>query len=321
MKKILAVIFVLLLSFGMTGCALLEFFNDGENLVDLGDGENPIRWNLVSNDNECRPVESAYFEFTKDSFKYYENGALKKEGSTRITFFGSENPNRPLHLNLNFGDDASGFSVYDYIDCYTEDTRENLHQFTIISEGYHIEPIRSGGVPVRDYHLSDMPYAFGTYVKEGSEQYEYKNGRVNYFECSKLNGKFLDENGNSFYFVNNSYSPQYQSSEYSQYTVYMRYENNTNNTFVEGTVKLSQYEDLETGKTHNLALIHVMHGDSEPGAEKGTYAEPDYQLMDFVFGSNNSIIFTDGDYFYENRECPFDPESFVGGAYYRVNAD
>ena len=321
MKKLLFVILIVFLSLGMTGCALSELFHDKDDLIDLGEGDNTVRWNLVSNDNECRPVESAYFEFTKDSFKYYENGALKKEGTTRTTFFGSKSPNTPLHLNLNFGDDASGFSVYDYIDCYTEDTKDDLHQFTIVSEGYHIDPARSGGVPVRDYHLSDMPYALGTYVKEGSQQYEYKNGRVNYLGCSKLNGKFLDENGNSFYFVNNSHSPNYQSAEYSEYTIYMRYESNTNNTFVEGTIKLSWFEDWDSGEPHNVALIHVMHGDSEPGTEKGTYAEPDYKLMDFVFGSDNSIIFTDGEYFYENRECTFDPEDFVGGAYYKVNAD
>ena len=66
-----------------------------------------------------------------------------------------------------------------YIECYTEDDRDALRQFTIMSEGYHIEPLRGGGVPIRDYHLSDMPYAFGTYVKESSEQYTYKNGKAN----------------------------------------------------------------------------------------------------------------------------------------------
>ena len=321
MKKTLFFMLIVFLALGMTGCALSDLLHDKDNVVDLGDGENAVRWNLVSNDNECRPVESAYFEFTEESFKYYENGVLKKEGTTRITYFGVENSNAPLHLNLNFGNDESGFSVYDYIDCYTEDAKDDLHQFTIISEGYHIDPVRSGGVPVRDYHLSDMPYAFGTYVKEGSRQYEYKNGRVNYLGCSKLNGKFLDENGNSFYFVNNSYSSSYQSSDYSKYTVYMRYENSTNNTFVEGTIKLSWFEDWDSGEPHNVALIHVIHGDSEPGVENGTYAEPDYQLADFTFNNNNSFTFTGADYFYENRECSFDPQNFVSGVYYKVNAD
>ena len=204
MKKILAVLLIMIMAFGLTGCALAELFGDKDNVVDLGDGKRAVKWNLVINDNDLIPVESAYFEFDQDSFKYYENGQLKKEGTHRITYFGVENAISPLHLNLNFGKDETGFSVYDYIDCYTEDGEDDLHQFTIISEGYHIQTERSGGVPVRDYHLSDMPYAMGTYLKEGATQYEYQNGKVNYLGSAKLDGKFCDEKGNSFYFVNNS---------------------------------------------------------------------------------------------------------------------
>lgn len=317
MRRILAILFVVLVAFGLTGCSLAELFQNEDDVVDLGNGEKAVKWNLVSNDNECRPVDSAYFEFDQDSFRYYENGELKKEGTHRNTYFGVENSNTPLHLNLNFGKDESGFSVYDYIDCYTEDAKENLHQFTIVSEGYHIEPIRSGGVPVRDYHLSDMPYALGTYVKEGSAQYEYENGKVNYLNCSKLSGRFCDKNGNSMYFLNNSYSANYQSTDYSKYTVYVRYENNTNHSFVEGTVKLSWFEDWDTGERRDVAVIHVMHGENEPGQEGGTYANPDYRLLDFAFGDDGSITFRSGEYFYENDECDYDPGNFIGGTYYK----
>ena len=319
MKKILSMMLVVLMAFGFTGCALTELFQDKNDVVDLGDGEKSVKWNLVLNDNEYRIVDSAYFEFDQTSFKYYENGDLKREGTHRITYFDLKNSNTPLHLNLNFGEDKTGFSIYDYIDCYTEDGKDDLHQFTIVSEGYHIQPIRAGGVPVRDYHLSDMPYAFGTYVKEGSEQYEYKNGKVNYLDCSKLSGKFCDDNGNSLYFVNNSYSANYQSSDYSKYTVYMRYENNINNSFIEGTIKLSWFEDWDTGERRNVAVIHVMHGENEPGQESGTYAEPDYQLLDFTFNDDNSISFSSGDYFYGNNECNYEPNNFIGGTYYKTS--
>ena len=321
MKKLSAILIVALMAFGLSGCALSELFHDKDNIVDLSDGDNAVRWNLVSNDNEYRPVDSAYFEFDKDSFKYYENGELKKEGTHRITFFGLENSNAPLHLNLNFGEDETGFSVYDYIDCYTEDRKDELHQFTIISEGYHIDPIRPGGVPVRDYHLSDMPYALGTYLKEGSEQYEYANGKVNYLDCAKLDGSFRDANGNSIYLLNNSYSASYLSSEYSKYTVYFRYENSSNNSFVEGTIKLGWYEDWDTGERRDTASIYVMHGDGEPAEESGTYASADYHLLDFKFGDDGSISFSHGEYFYDNRECDYDPESFIGGTYYKVDGD
>jgi hypothetical protein len=319
MKKILSMILLIIIAFGLTGCSLIELLHDKDNVVYLSDGDTSVKWNLVLNDNEYKTVESAYFEFDQSTFKYYENGNLKREGSHRITYFGVENSSSPLHLNLNFGKDETGFSIYDYIDCYTEDDKENLRQFTIVSEGYHINPINTGGIPVRDYHLSDMPYAFGTYVREGFEQYEYANGKVNYLGSSKLSGKFYDEYGNSIYLVNNSYSANYQSSNYSKYTVYMRYENNINHSFIEGTIKLSWFEDWDTGERRNVAVIHVLHGENEPGQEKGTYAEPDYQLLDFSFGTDNSITFSGGNYFYDNRECNYDPNNFIGGTYYKTS--
>ena len=169
---------------------------------------------------------------------------------------------------------------------------------------------------MRDYHLSDMPYAFGTYVKEGAEQYSYQNGKVNYLGSAKLDGTFYDANGNMLYFVNNSYSANYQSTDYSKYTVYMRYEN-TANAVIEGTIKLSCSDDSNLGKQCDVALIYVMHGDGEPAEEAGTYAEPDYQLLDFTFGDDGSITFSGGSYFYDNRECNYDPGNFIGGTYYK----
>lgn len=317
MKKIFFIlVFIIVFTLSLTGCALTEFFEDQENVVDLGDGNTFVKWNLVHNNNKYSNVESAYFEFNKDSFKYCENGELKKEGTHRITYYGLENTNEPLHLNLNFGQDSTGFSIFDYIDCYTEDSKENLHQFTIMTEGYHVEPLRQGGVPVRDYHLSDMPYAFGTYVKEGTQQYSYKNGKANYLNSSRLDGTFCDDTGNTFYFVNNSYS---SDSDSSSYTVYMRYENHVNDTFVEGTISLSYYEDFWTHEHHDVALIYVTHGEWEPAEESGVYAEADYELMDFVFDGDNSFTFLEAKYFSEKIECDYNPANFIGGKYYKVN--
>lgn len=316
MRKLFKLLLMIILIFFITGCDLLS---QDDNVVDLGNSETFVRWNLVINDNEYSLVETAYFEFNNEKFKYYENGELKKEGTHRITFFDINTRNNPLHLNLKFGKNEDGTEIYDYIDCYTEDSKDNLHQFTIVSEGYHIKPIRNGGVPIRDYHLSYMPYALGTYVKEGTEQYTYKNGKVNYLGCSKLNGTFIDEKGNKIYFVNNSYTAKYETSEYSQYTVYMRYENNENNTYIEGTIMLSYKENIDG--VCNLALIHVMHGVNEPAEEPGTYAFPDYELIDFNFIDDNCIEFVSGDYFYDNRECDFDPNNFVGGKYIKLSSE
>ena len=204
------------------------------------------------------------------------------------------------------------------VDCYTEDAKEDLHQFTIISEGYHVETVRDGGVPVRDYHLSEMPYAFGTYVKEESEPYTYQNGKANYLNCARLDGTFVDEAGNKFYFANNSYSSDPNSASY---TVYMRYESRENSTFVEGTIGLSYYEDFYTNERHDVALIYVMHGEWEPAEEKGTSAFADYQLMDFSFDGDDSFTFAFAEYFSDTKECDYDPTHFIPGTYRRISAN
>ena len=316
MKRFSAMLLIFSMIFALSGCALSEWIHDGDNLVDLGEGEAFTRWNLVDNNNAYSTVESAYFEFSEDAFRYYENGVLKKEGTQRITYSGVENTIAPLVLVLNFGKDDTGLSIYDYLECYTEDSKDSIHQFTVMSEGYHIKPLRSGGVPVRDYHLSDMPYAFGTYVKETTEQYSYENGKANYLNCAKLDGTFTDEVGNKFYFANNSYSSDPQSSSY---TVYMRYENHVNNTFVEGTIKLSNYDEFLTDKHHDVALVYVTHGENEPSEESGISVEADFELMDFVLGDDGSFSFANGLHFSETTECDFDPDNFIGGTYRRVN--
>lgn len=317
MKKILVVLLATLLlcttCFALCGCGLLEIFDDNGDVVDLGNGETPVKWNLVSNSNKLRPVYSAYFEIDSKTFKYYENDVLKKQGQHHITYSGPTNTISPLTIVLNFGED-DGFRIYDYLECYTEDGKTDLKQFTIMSEGYHVETVRVGGVPVRDYHLSNMPYAFGTYVKEGATPYTYQNGKANYLDCAKLDGTFVDEIGNSFYFANNAYCSDDQDVSYS---IYMRYENVTEGTFVEGIIKMSWYEDWDTGEVRNCALVYVTHGENEPAIESGTYAMADYSLENFVLG-NNSISLGFGKYFDEQSACTFNPTHFVGGTYNKI---
>ena len=318
MKKIISALLILSMLLCLSGCALADMFRGDENVVDLGNGEAAVKWHLVSNNNKYGTVESAYFEFTKDSFKYYENGALKKEGTHRINYAGIENTISPLTVILYFGNDESGLSTFDYLECFTEDTKEDLHQFTVMSEGYHIDPKRPGGVPVRDYHLSDMPYAFGTYVKESTEQYAYKNGKANYLSCSYLDGTFTDEKGNKFYFANNSFSSDPQSVSY---TVYMRYENALNKKVVEGTIKMSYYEEFDTGKRHNTALIYVTHGENEPAEESGVSVEADFELIDFDFGDSTFFSIAGGDHFTDTPESDYDPSNFIAGTYRKVSAE
>ena len=62
-----------------------------------------------------------------------------------------------------------------------------------------------------------------------------------------------------------------------------------------------------------------MHGTSEPSEQKGVVLDPDYRLVDFDFSSDTQFSFTKGEYFYDNKECSWDPAKFVPGTYTRLN--
>ena len=317
MNKLKRVLLFPILALSLSSCAFFEFKDNEKYNIDLGEEDNYVRWNLIENNNEYRPVTSAYFEFSKDKYRYYEDDTLKEEGTCMSRYFGV-NDTRPLHIGLFKDEDHRKDG---YLNCYTEDERENLHQFTIYQLGYEIKPLRMGGVPVRDYHLSEMPYAFGTYLKENTESYAYKSNRVNYLTSSALRGSFLDDKGNKFYFTSNSYAPMdSKDGDYFDYVIYMRYENNVNHTSIEGTISMSFYDDWELGR-RNVALLYVLHGQDEPAEEKGVSLPPDYHLLDFdIDTENHSFSFTEAKYFYENTECEYDPANFVPGTYTKVVA-
>ncbi len=312
MNKLTKTFLFPILVLSLSGCAFFEMENNRQYNVDLGDDDNYVKWNLVENNNKYRPVQSAYFEFAKDKFIYYEDGALKKEGKSSVKYFGLEDAISQMTIiinttNTNYDDGR----IY----CFTEDAKDDLHQFTMMSMGYEIKPLTTGGVPVRDYHLSEMPYAFGTYVKEGNEKYTYQHERL----LTKYNGSFVDENGNKFYLLTNLYAND-SGSTVTYGTTYFRYENNLNHTFIEGTLGPSGYDDWELGYYRTTALLYIMHGESEPAKEKGVYASPDYHLYDFTFDeTDTAITFTSAAYFDENnKECDYNPTNFVPGTYTKV---
>lgn len=316
MNKLIKTIILPILTLSLASCAFFEFKEYEKYDIELGEKDSYIKWNLVENNNEYRPVSSAFFEFSKDKYRYYEDGALKEEGTYMSRYFGVKE-DIPFHIGLFKDEDQRKDG---YLNCYTEDEKENLHQFTINQLGYEIKPLRMGGVPVRDYHLSEMPYAFGTYLKENTESYKYKSNMVNYLTSSELRGTFLDESGNKFYFTSNSYAPlDSKPGDYFNYFIYARYENNVNHTFIEGTIRLSYYDDWELGH-RNTALLYVLHGESEPAEEKGVSLPPDYRFLDFDIDSDkHSFSFTEASYFFENTECEYDPANFIPGTYVKVN--
>lgn len=314
MNKLISKLLLSVITLTLSSCAFLEIEENKKLVVDLGDGDNTVKWSLVENLNDYRPVQSAYFEVNKNTIKYYEDGTLKKEGTPTATYLGLDSSTSPLVISLGFGKDEKGFNNYDRLYCFTEDEKESLHQFSIMAEGYEIKPLRMGGVPVRDYHLSEMPYAMGTYVKEGTELSSYTNSSDKSFEADKLKGSFVDASNNKFYFINNCFH-RTDGYYFLSGNVYFRYENNIKNIFLEGTIGLSYFDSWELNRRVDVALLYVMHGQSEPAKEKGVYLDPDYQLLDFAFSEDGSLSFSEGTYFYDVRECDWDPTNFVPGTY------
>ena len=170
MKKIISLIIVFVTVFGLSGCAFFEIFDDNSDVVDLGEGESYVRWNLVENDNEYSTVESAYFEFNSESFKYYEDGALKKEGTHRITYSGVENTSETS--------DYSGWvydtGVYgDGLDGLTFTIHSSSARGTVItleSGSITIELQRNGhtGITNLDFSNADLPIASASVESDGT---------------------------------------------------------------------------------------------------------------------------------------------------------
>ena len=56
MYKLRKVLLFPVLVLSLSSCAFFEFEEAKKYDIDLGDNENYVRWNLIENNNECRPV-------------------------------------------------------------------------------------------------------------------------------------------------------------------------------------------------------------------------------------------------------------------------
>ena len=207
MKKFISFIFALLISlssFTLTGCDLLGNITNGNNDNIHTNSYDAItgKFYLYKAADERTIYTQTYFDIngTKGNFslKYYENGALKKEGKFQKVVTHPDNVgyfSDNLHFNVKCGD------TYEHICTYTE-SFDPLNQFRIIDE-------YCGGANETKYYYSELPFVLGTYVREGASFTEESNNKNNADYTvptlenytSELNGKYqLDEN-HYFYFI------------------------------------------------------------------------------------------------------------------------
>lgn len=217
MKKLIKLLVVSFSILSLTGCDLLGDFFGGDTDTLHKTSYEPITGKFVlskATDQRLKDA-NAYFEFdgSKGNFsmKYYENGALKREGKfqrivTHPEKIGLIQDN--LHFNVKVGNDT------EHIGAYAE-TLDPIDQFRILEE--------YTGADTK-YYYSELPYIIGTYVREGKEykaeakttaETDYSIPSRENFSC-ELNGKYALDEDTYFYFVF-PYANDYYTKAYFQY--------------------------------------------------------------------------------------------------------
>ena len=207
MKKFInlfIIILIVLSMFTLSSCGLFSeiFGGDGDGVYTKEYEAITGKFYLYESADERISVGETYFDIDGSkgdfSLKYYENGALKKQGEfkkvvAREDKVGYWTDN--LHFNIKCGDS------YEHISTYTE-SFEPINQFRIIDE-------YSGGQTEIKYYYSELPFILGVYVREGEEFVEETNNlNKNDYSIptleeytSELNGKYQLDKDHYFYFV------------------------------------------------------------------------------------------------------------------------
>mgnify|MGYP003426372934 CR=1 FL=1 len=82
MKKVLALCLIWVLALSLSGCGIFDMLNDDKDVVNLGSGDTYVRWNLVWNNNEYRPVQSAYLSSTRTISSIMKTVSSKRKERT-----------------------------------------------------------------------------------------------------------------------------------------------------------------------------------------------------------------------------------------------
>ncbi|MBQ7291073.1 MAG: hypothetical protein IJW76_05055 [Clostridia bacterium] len=189
-KSIALLLFMAFISLMLAGCGSI-FGKDSDVTRHTKSFEASTgKWLLLDE-------EDTYFIFDGSegvmTFSYYENGALKYNGSFRSVSRSSPDANTPLTFIITRSDKKNE----DWINCYTENLGESFTQFSIICTEEDLG-VTDGTVYTHIYRISEMPYKIGTYVLEGEEYAPFdKNG----FDDGKYRipeGTYISESGQSF---------------------------------------------------------------------------------------------------------------------------
>ena len=209
MKKLFSLLLVCLMLFSILtlgGCSL-PFGNGGgtEQLFDKCDA-------LTGKWIYCDPASGAptdtYFVFNGAAdamhFFYYESGTLAREGAFRAVYRGE---GTDVATPLSIGFEIKDSEHRDWLNCYVDDFKTAFTQFTVMQEERDLPSSTASGVPqAHVYRMGELPFAFGTYVKEGADRKENKN-LYQYAENYIIPaGTYVSESGERLTFLGDYYS-------------------------------------------------------------------------------------------------------------------
>ena len=248
--------------------------------------------------------EDTYFIFDGSegvmTFSYYEDGALKYQGSFRSIYKSSSDAKTPLTFILTRSDKEKE----DWISCYAEGVDKGFTQFSIICAEEDLGFI-DGTVYTHVYRIGEMPYKFGTYVLEGNSHKSYGKDIYNDGQYRLPEGTYTAEGGQSLFvlpLINRSYS----------LFIYTNGE-----TVVEGIFNISEDRRTLYLYIENDIYEKVRKADMDNyDTTVSFYYPPDFYLRGSFDNNDNSIVIN-GLYHHTNSPTEIQDSVWVFDTYTR----
>ena len=149
------------------------------------------QWVLHENLNQVNNTDDAYFVIDGSkgvmTCKYYMDGKLVKDHYFWVNYDKNDHPN---YLSFNQCDEYKGKTT-DGGNFFFEQSINEITQFCYLNISHDYQFIE-GTYNAHEYKQLDCPYAFGIYVKEGAEYFEFKTPKT--AEAEFFNGwYYLDD--------------------------------------------------------------------------------------------------------------------------------
>ncbi len=311
MNKLAKLVILPLTAMALSACGFFEAMeNEHHNEFSALTG----KWVLHENLNLVQNTNDAYFVIDGSdgvmTCKYYMNGELIKDHYFWINYDKREHP---FYLSFNQCDEYNGKTT-EGGNMFFEQDIDEITQFCYFNVSYDFQYIH-GTYNAHDFKQLDCPFAYGIYVKEGAEYFEFQTPKDE--RCKYFNGwYYLDED---HYFNLMTIGYDYKGLVCDTYMVY--YSSELEKPIQGG---LSTYvRDNHTASAFGLYITYETYWKLGKGA---TYANADISLENvsytetsFTFESAKHNMYTEWDGFDIKSEYYFDESLdetiFVPGTY------